>query len=320
MSTSRFIQASASVFAGLMFVGCATTSAADPAVASADSTEFAKPTAEEVALINRAEPLAQVKFWNQQYNVHPVDLDIALAFSRSLRQINSFERAAEVANLAVVSHPESAEMFIELGRAQASQGKSREALRAYSRALTIDPDDPYPYAAVGIILDREGQHENAQKAYAEALVRNPDRPATVANYGMSLALSGNLSEAEDKLRKASGYPGASAKIRQNFALVLGLQGKFDEARTVAAQDAPDGIAERNTDFLAQMIGGNPQLQTISGVAAAQDAPRAAPSDSVQTVALAEPVAASTPPSNASDAAPRRPRRARRGTLVTDGLD
>lgn len=320
MSTSRYFQASASVLAGFMFVGCAATSAAEPAVTTVENTEFAKPTAEETALIARAEPLAQVKFWNQQYNLHPVDLDIAKAFARSLRQINSHERAAEVAGLAVVSHPTSAEMYVELGRANASLGKSRDALRAYGRALSLTPNDPYPYAAIGIILDREGQHENAQQAYAEALARSPDRPATLANYGLSLALTGNLSQAEDKLRKAAGLPGASAMIRQNFALVLGLQGKFDEARTVATQDAPDGIADRNTDFLAQMIGGNAQLQAISDVAAAQDAPRAAPSDSVGTVALAELDAAPRANAGTETTTNSRPRRARRGTLVTDGLD
>ena len=317
MSKSRYLQASASALAGLALFGCATTAPTTQA-AAVQNSEFSKPTPEDIAIISRADPLAQVQYWNEQYNLHPVDLDISLAFTRALRQINSFERAAEVANLAVVSHPQNAEMFIELGRAHASQGKSREALRAYSRALAINPNDAYPYAAVGIILDRESKHDAAQKAYAEALIRDPERPKTLANYGLSLALSGNLSDAEDKLRQASGMPGATMRIRQNFALVLGLQGKFDEARTVALQDAPNGIADRNTDFLAQMIGGNAQLQAISDVAEAQDAPQAAPSQNVQTAALTEPTTTPTPqPAQAtSTTAAKRPRRARRGTLVT----
>jgi len=319
MSKSRILQAGVSGLACLAFIGCATTSAAAPAtgVNDAEASEFAKPTAEDIALISRAEPLAQVNYWNQQYNLHPVDLDIALAFTQALRRINSLERAVEVAKLAVVSHPESAEMFNELGRANSSLGNSRDAIRAFSRSLAINPNDAYPYAAVGVILDREGQHENAQKVYAEALVRNPNRPATLSNFGLSLALTGNLHDAEDKLRQAAALPDASAKIRQNFALVLGLRGKFDEARTVAMQDAPNGIAERNTDFLEQMIGNNPRLRAISDVAAAQETPLAAPSESVQTLALAEPEGVTQAPPRTSTP---RPRRARRGALVTDGLD
>jgi Flp pilus assembly protein TadD len=325
MSKSRYFQAGASVLASFAFAACATTSSTSPASVAPEASEFAKPTAEDIALISRAEPLAQVNYWNQQYNLHPVDLDIAMAFIRSLRQIGSFERAAEVANLAVVSHPQSAELYIELGRANASQRKSREALRAYSRALDINPNDPYPFAAVGIILDREGQHTSAQKAYAEALSRSPNRPTTLSNYGLSLALSGNLPDAEDKLRKATSLPEATPAIRQNFALVLGLQGKFDEARDIAAQDAPNGIAERNTDFLAQMIGTNTQLQAISDIAAAQDAPKAAPSQAVQTVALAEPVRTETRPAPTAQQPSPQPtnsprRRTRRNTLVTGGLD
>lgn len=316
MSKSRYSQATASVIAGLMLAACATTSTVTPSVAAQESAEFAKPTAEDIALISRAEPLAQVKYWNQQYNLHPIDLDIALAFTRSLRAINSFERVVEVANLAVVSHPQSAEMYVELGRANAKIDKPRQAVRAFSNALTINPDDPYPYAAVGVILDQQGEHQGAQHAYMEALKLSPDRPTTLANYGLSLALTGDLTKAEDKLRKAASLPNASPRIRQNFALVLGLRGKFEEARTIAMQDAPDGIAERNADFLAQMIGNDPQLRAISDVAVAQDAPKAAPSDTVQTLALAEPGA--TSPQQTTTSA--RPRRARRGTLATDGLN
>ena len=338
MSKSKYFHAGASVLASLAFVGCASTPGPSSGAASTEATAFAKPTAEDIELISRAEPLAQVNYWNQQYNLHPVDPDVAMGFIRSLRQINSFERAAEVAGLAVVSHPENADFFVELGRANASQGKSREALRAFAKALEINPDDPYPFAAVGIILDREGQHENAQSAYAQALSRSPNRTTTLSNYGLSLALSGKLPEAENKLRKAAELPGATAKIRQNFALVLGLQGKFDEARSVAAQDAPNGIAERNTDFLAQMIGTSPQLQAISDIASAQDTPKPAPSQPVHSAALQEPLDQPKPapqpqpeprqaeptPTATAQSAPAsttgRRRRARRSTLVTGGLD
>ena len=320
MSKSGLLHASATALASFAFVACATTPAA-PAADVSGAAEIAKPTAEDIAMIARAEPIAQVNYWNQQYNLHPVDLDIAKSFIRALRQINSFERAAEVASLAVVSHPQSAELYVELGRASASQGKSREALRAYGKALEINPDDPYPFAAIGIILDREGQHENAQLAYTEALIRHPDRQATLSNYGLSLALTGNLTEAEEKLRKAVSLPDATPKVRQNFALILGLQGKFDEARKIAAQDAPEGIAERNTDFLAQMIGSNTQLQAISDIASSRDIPQAAPTPQVQTMALAEPDIAPAPSAQAETPAPTpRRRRARRTTLVTDGLN
>lgn len=328
MSKSRYFHASTSVLASLAFAACATTASPSIGSQTAGNVEIAKPTAEDIALISRAEPLAQVNYWNDQYNLHPVDLDITIAFIRSLRKISSFERAAEVASLAVVSHPQSAELYIELGRASASQGKSRDALRAYGKALAINPDNPFPFAAIGMILDREGQHENAQKAYAEALLRNPNRQATLSNYGMSLALTGNLPEAEEKLRKAVSLPDASPKIRQNFALILGLQGKFEEARAIASQDAPAGIAERNTDFLAQMIGTSSQFQAISDIATRQDAPKPAPSQPVQTVALAEPeagtatgTATATPPTQtAPPATANRRRRSRRTSLVTEGLN
>ena len=96
------------------------------------------------------------------------------------------------------------------------------------------------------------RHDQAQQAYREALKREPGRISTLSNYGLSLALSGRLTQAEEQLRLAVGAPGADARIRQNLALVLGLQGKFDEMATVDPS-IPRRTIEANRKVLRDMI-------------------------------------------------------------------
>jgi Flp pilus assembly protein TadD len=43
------------------------------------------------------------------------------------------------------------------------------------------------------------------------------------------------------------------RIRQNLALVVGLQGRFDEARQIASQDLPADQVEANMAYLQKML-------------------------------------------------------------------
>lgn len=292
MSRPKFVKLAASLIVLGLMSGCAATPAAP--TATAEAMTFPKPTEEEISIAERADPLTRANFWNDFYNLHPTDLDISLAFIRALRDIGSDERATEVANLTAVSHPQVYEVHIEVGRAEMAQRNLVAAVNAFGRAAMVDPEAATPYALIGVIYDQENKHEIAQDAYREALKRDPNRPATLANFGLSLALIGELDAAEAKLREATALPTASAKVRQNFALILGLQGKFDEAREVAAIDAPEGVAERNTDFLADMIGDNPRFKRAAHLtqtslpSTAAELPEAAPTEPVLAEGIEEP--------------------------------
>ena len=72
---------------------------------------------------------------------------------------------------------------------------------------------------------------------------------------MSFALQGKLPEAEKVLKIALAESGSAAvpRVRQNLALVVGLQGRFDEARKIAAADLPPDQVEANLAYLQQML-------------------------------------------------------------------
>jgi Flp pilus assembly protein TadD len=71
--------------------------------------------------------------------------------------------------------------------------------------------------------------------------------------GLSYALARRLPEAEQALRQAVAHPRADRRMRANLALVLSLQGRFDEARQMATQDMTPQEAEANIAYIRQMM-------------------------------------------------------------------
>lgn len=70
---------------------------------------------------------------------------------------------------------------------------------------------------------------------------------------MSHMLQGDLSTAESYLRQAVQQPGADSRVRQNLALVVGLQGRFEEAEDIARRELSPQQAETNIAYLRQML-------------------------------------------------------------------
>jgi Flp pilus assembly protein TadD len=71
----------------------------------------------------------------------------------------------------------------------------------------------------------------------------PERPSVLSNLALAYAAQGEAAKAEPYLRRAAGQAESEAKVHQNLALVLGLQGKYEEAKAVAGRElSPDAAA------------------------------------------------------------------------------
>jgi Flp pilus assembly protein TadD len=149
------------------------------------------------------------------------------------------------------------------------------ALDTVRRAQTADRPDWQLLSAEAAILDQMGDNEGARKLYAQALDFRPNEPSILSNYGMSFVLTGELPAAEKWLRKAISAPGADSRVRQNLALVVGLQGRFDEAQQIASAEISPDQAAANVAYLKQMLAQQNNWQKLkTGGAAA--APKKAP--------------------------------------------
>jgi len=81
----------------------------------------------------------------------------------------------------------------------------------------------------------------------------PDEPSVLSNLGLSYALSKDLVRAESTLRRATAHGRADTGVQQNLAVVVGLQGRFAEAKTIARADLPSEEAAANVTYLRQML-------------------------------------------------------------------
>ena len=210
-------------------------------------------TAEEIEAANNSDPLTKANFWANEYTKRPEDLDVALTFVSALRGIGSNERAIEVLSQSLIVHPGNPDVLMTLGRVFSADNNLMGAARAFEKAAIVAPDRAEAWSAFGITLDKMERHDMAQAAYDKALALEPTRTATLANYGLSLALQGDLPGAEAKLRLAAEQPGADLRVTENLALILGLQGRYDEMAAVSSRFAPESVVKKNTALLQQMI-------------------------------------------------------------------
>jgi Flp pilus assembly protein TadD len=137
-----------------------------------------------------------------------------------------------------IENPRNKAVLGAYGRALAEAGNYEQALEVLDRAHTPDQPDWQILSAQGAVLDQMGRHADAQRYYLTALKIVPDEPSVLSNLGLSYALSKNLREAEATLRRAAAQHPVDSRIRQNLALVVGLQGRFAEAESIAAPTCP----------------------------------------------------------------------------------
>ena len=128
----------------------------------------------------------------------------------------------------------------------------------------------------GSVADRLADHERAQKFYRDALKIAPGEPSVLSNLGLSYALTKQLPLAEDALRQATANPGADARVRNNLALILALEGKFTEAEQVSRHDMSAQAASANVQAIRQMIAQSDSWRDLQTGARVKRPPPAAP--------------------------------------------
>lgn len=195
----------------------------------------------------------QVEVWSGRYREKPSDPDTAIAYARALRATDQRAQAVAVLEQASIRNPHNMPLLGAYGRALAAAGDYNQALDVLGRAHTPDQPDWRILNAQGAVLDQLGRHSEAQRHYSAALKIKPGEPSILSNLGLSYALSKDLRRAEATLQQAMGRPNAGPKVRQNLALVVGLEGRFAEAEKIASADLPGDEAAANVRYLREML-------------------------------------------------------------------
>ncbi|WP_299475132.1 tetratricopeptide repeat protein [uncultured Roseibium sp.] len=196
---------------------------------------------------------AEVSKWAKSYERDRSNRNAILGYSNALSQNGQIEQSMAVLRAGVISHQKDREIASAYGKILAMNGRFDEALNVLKRAQRPDMPDWKIMSAEAAIYDQTGNHEKARRLYKQALKIAPDDPSLLNNLGLSYLLSNKLPDAEYTLRRATSLPGADSRVRQNLALVLGIQGKFDEAVEVATSELDPRQAQANIAYLRTMM-------------------------------------------------------------------
>jgi Flp pilus assembly protein TadD len=206
-----------------------------------------------IAEMNASELIGAERKFAAAYEANPKDKTTGIHYATILRMTGRDSQALAVMQQVAINHPADRDVLASYGKAQAAAGQLEQALETVQRAQTPDQPDWKLLSAEGAILDQLGRSKEARQKYRQALDLRPNESSILSNIGMSYVLSGDLRTAETYLAKAAVAPGADSRIRQNLALVVGLQGRFAEAEKIARAELSKDQAEANVAYLRSIL-------------------------------------------------------------------
>jgi Flp pilus assembly protein TadD len=199
-----------------------------------------------------------------RYKARPQDKVTIIYYAAALRAAGQPEQAVSVIENGLAVHRNDIDLQIAYSKALTAAGRFEQALTVADAA--IDPASPDWNALLvkGAILDQNGRNKEARALYTQALLVAPNEASLEANMGLSFAMTNELDSAEKHLRRAVGMRGANSQIRQNLALVIGLQGRFDECREMFARELPPDQVEANMAYIRALLTQQNRWDLIKG--------------------------------------------------------
>lgn len=186
--------------------------------------------------------------------------DQSLAEAQKLLAKGKAEKAIELAEVAVAGNPREPSYRAVLGQAYLKAGRFDSAATAFNDAMKLG--DSSARSALGLALSNVAMGRNAE---AVAILDDWRDAIPATDLGLGLALAGESSRGvailADQLRAGDN----SAKLRQNLAYAYALDGRWREARVMAAQDVPaDQLDARISDW-AQNAKPEDAKQRVAGL-------------------------------------------------------
>jgi len=124
-----------------------------------------------------------------------------------------------------------AQVAIDLlrGRGMEQSGELDKARKLYESLRQQHPDHLEVIHRLGVVADAQRRHSEAEGMFQYVLQRDPRNAEALADLGYCYFLQGQLTKAESALSKAVKLEPGNPRYCNNLGLVVGNQGRFDEA-------------------------------------------------------------------------------------------
>lgn len=189
----------------------------------------------------------------KRYRSNPKDRAIVIHYAAALRAAGQPEQAAAAIEQAMAHYPQDVTLSVAYAKALTAAGRFEQSLQVLQNVIRPDAPDWNALLVMGATLDQMGQFEQARRIYTQASVIAPGEASIETNIGLSYAMTNDLTKAEQHLRRAVQMRGANTQTRQNLALVVGLQGRFAEARALYAAELPTEQVEANMAYVRALL-------------------------------------------------------------------
>lgn len=199
------------------------------------------------------------EYWGKEYAKNPRNAAAAIAYAKNLKALGNKQEAFNILAQAAQTTPDNKELAAEYGRLALDLEKVSLAAQLLEAADDPMRPDWRVVSARGAALAKLGNYKDAVQHLERANTLAPDQVAVQNNLALAYAMNGDPARAETLLRQAVARGGGSAKTKQNLALVLGLQGKYDEATQVGATVVSADVARENTSIVRQMVKLDPKV-------------------------------------------------------------
>ncbi|MFW6456702.1 MAG: tetratricopeptide repeat protein [Planctomycetota bacterium] len=145
----------------------------------------------------------------------------------------------------------TAETIYALGQLLSQQGKDERSELAMKEAIKKDPEYIPAYSSLAALQMRNQRRKDAIRALQAGLDHSPNDPTLLNNLAMCWLTADEYEKSLAFLTKAAGLRPQNARYRGNMAVVLGLMGRYEEARSLFLQTLPPLEAHRNMSILAK---------------------------------------------------------------------
>ncbi|KAB2914126.1 MAG: tetratricopeptide repeat protein [Hyphomicrobiaceae bacterium] len=217
----------------------------------------------------RSELQKATEYWGKAYAADPRDAQTALNYARNLKAMGEKQHAFAVLQQASAVHGTHRGINGEYGRLALEFEQVALAQKVLEQA--DDPANPdwRVISARGTVYAKQGKYREAIPLYERALALAPNQASILNNLALAQALDGHADKAEPLLKKAVAAGGFEERVNQNLALVLGLQGKYDEAKLTAGRTLPPDTASASIDYLQRIVKLEPKPMTPAAHAEAK---------------------------------------------------
>ena len=176
------------------------------------------------------------------------------------KAVKRLDHSVGDAEQAVRRSPRDVTARIALGNAYLAAGRFDSAATTLQDAVSLGDASPATALRLALALIGVGQDRDA------VTVLDQNRDAIPAgDYGLALALAGETSRAVDVLADAMRNGENTAKVRQNLAYAYALDGRWSDARVMAAQDVPADQLDGRISAWATMVRPEDYQQRVAGL-------------------------------------------------------